>query len=127
MIMFVIPLTTAPNQRFQSTIPIDGANRRLSFELRYNSVAEYWSLTIHDPELRRTLVDSLPVLMGEYPAANLLEQYAYLKIGSATVVRIGQTDEFANPDDTTLGSNYALVWGDSVEWLRREQSIRQAV
>ena len=117
--MFVIPLTTDPNQKFQCTIPIDGDNRRLSFELRYNDVAEYWSMTIHDPELRRTLIDSLPILVGEFPAANLLEQYSYLNLGSATIVRVGPTDENANPDDSTLGTNYQLVWGDTVGRIRR--------
>lgn len=112
--MYVIPLTTAPNQKFQCTIPIDGENRRLHFELRYNSVAGYWCMTIHDPELRETLVDSLPILVGEFPAANLLEQYSYLKLGSATIVKVGTVDEHANPDDTTLGTNYALVWGDTL-------------
>jgi hypothetical protein len=125
--MFVIPLTTEPNQRFQCTIPIDGDNRRLSLELRYNAIAEYWNMTIHDPALRRTLIDSLPILVGEYPAANLLEQYTYLNLGSATVVAVGPADEYANPDDTTLGTNYMLVWGDSIERLRREQSLRPAV
>ena len=112
--MYVIPLTTAPNQTFTCTIPIDGENRRLVFALRYNSVAEYWCMTIHDPELRRTLVDSLPILTGQYPAADLLEQVRYLGLGSATIVEVGPTDPGANPDDSNLGASYQLVWGDTI-------------
>jgi hypothetical protein len=112
--MFVIHLTTDPNQTFTCTIPIDGENRRLNFNLRYNNVAAYWCMTISDPLLRRTLIDSLPIIVGQYPAADLLEQYRYLGLGSATVVAVGPTEPDANPDDKTLGKNYMLVWGDTV-------------
>ena len=112
--MFVIPLTTDPNQTFQCTIPIDGENRRLAFGLSYNSISKYWTMSITDPEERKTLIDSLPIQIGEFPAANLLEQFAYLKIGSATIVKVGAASEYLNPDDITLGSDYVLVWGDTI-------------
>lgn len=112
--MYIIPLTTDPNQTFQSTIPIDGDNRTLSFGLRYNAVAGYWTLSITDPYTRKMLIDSLPILIGEFPAANILEQYSYLGIGSATIVKVGPVPENVNPDDKTLGTNYVLVWGDTI-------------
>ena len=112
--MYVIPLTTDPNQTFQCTIPIDGENRRLIFGLSYNSAAEYWTMSITDPEERKMLVDSLPVQVGEFPAANLLGQYVHLKIGSATIVRAGPASEHLNPSDKSLGADYFLVWGDTI-------------
>lgn len=113
--MYIIPLSTAPNQTFNCTVPIDGKNRPLSFKLRYNNIAKYWNLTVIDARTKATLIDALPIMVGEYPAANLLEQYDYLNLGSAVVVKEGDLDRAANPDDTNLGSEYYLVWGDTVE------------
>ncbi len=112
--MYVIPLTTEPNHSFNCTIPIDGVNRRLSFVLRYNSIAAYWNLTIKDGVTGNTLIDAIPLLVGQYPAANLLEQYSYMKLGSAVLVSQGDLPEDANPDDTNLGADFFLVWGDTI-------------
>lgn len=113
--MYIIPLSTTPNQTFNCTVPIDGKNRPLSFKLRYNSIAKYWNLTVIDARTKATLIDALPIVVGEYPAANLLEQYDYLNLGSAVVVKEGDLNRAENPDDTNLGSEYYLVWGDTVE------------
>ena len=112
--MYIIPLTTEPNQQFNCTIPIDGKNRRLSFDLRYNSIAEYWSLTINDGVSMDILIDALPLMRGQFPAANLLEQYSYMKLGSLVVVHQGKLPDGVNPDDITLGTEFFLVWGDTV-------------
>jgi len=114
MNMYIVPLTTEPNNTFVCSIPIDGQNRRLSFMFRYNSIAKYWTMRVSDPNERRVLIDSLPVLIGRYPSANLLEQHVHLGIGSATVVQIGPPTESENPDDTTLGTNFYLMWGDTI-------------
>jgi len=110
--MFVIPLTTKPNQLFNCTIPIDGQNRRLSFGLRYNNIAQYWSLTVTDGVTRDILIDSIPLQRGQFPAANLLEQYSYMKIGSAAIVHQGKLPPDANPNDSNLDSEFYLVWSD---------------
>lgn len=113
--MYVIPVSTAPNQTFNCTVPIDGKNRPLTFKLRYNNIGEYWNLTVIDARTKETLIDALPLMVGEYPAANLLEQYDYLNLGSAVIVKEGDLDKSENPNDTNLGSEYYLVWGDTVE------------
>ncbi len=113
--MYIIPLTTAPNQTFNCTIPIDGENRPLSFQLRYNSIAKYWNLTIIDARTKATLIDAIPLMVGEYPAANLLEQFEYLGLGSAVVVKEGDLKHDENPNDSNLGSEFYLVWGDTNE------------
>ena len=107
--MFIIPLTTEPNQRFNCTIPIDGRNRRLSFDLRYNAIAEYWSLTVKDGLSMEILTDSLPLSRGQFPAANILEQYAYMKLGSAAIVHQGKLPEGVDPNETNLGTEFYLV------------------
>lgn len=112
--MYLIPLTTHPNQTFRCTIPIDGENRSLQFTLRYIEQAGYWLLSLADGNTGVPLVDNLPVLTGEYPAANLLEQYGYLKIGSAVVVPAGFGNSKLEPNDQTLGTDFVLVWGDTI-------------
>lgn len=70
-------------------------------------------MTIIDGASRETLIDAIPIIAGLYPAANLLEQFAYMKLGSAVVVHQGELPEH-NPDDTNLGTEYFLVWGDTI-------------
>ncbi len=113
--MYVVPLSTEPNQTFNCTIPIDGKNRALSFKLRYNDIAKYWNLTIIDARTNEILVDALPLMVGEYPAANLLEQFDHMGLGSAVIVKEGELKGEANPNDTNLGTEYYLVWGDTIE------------
>lgn len=112
--MYIIPLTPAPNQTFRCTIPVDGENLPLQFGLRYNQQAKYWTMSVTHGNTGKLLLDSIPIITGEYPAANLLEQYSYLKIGSAVVVPVGPETSNPEPDDETLGSSFALVWGDTI-------------
>lgn len=111
--MYVIPLTTQPNQSLLTTIPVDGKNLTLRIGLRYNEQARYWLMSVADGDTGKPLLDAVPVITGAYPAANLLEQYQYLKIGSAVVVPVGPQAGAAEPSDETLGSSFVLVWGDT--------------
>ena len=110
----IIPLTTAPNQTFRITVEVDGENLSLQLGLRYNLQARYWVMSVTDGKTGKMLVDGIPILTGVYPAANLLEQYNYLKIGSAVIVPVGPVTEKPEPDDETLGSSFVLVWGDTI-------------
>lgn len=111
--LYVIPLTADPNQTFRCVIPIDGDNKALRFFLSYNAVAKYWNMRISDDN-NNTIVDSIPIITGEYPAANILEPYSYLNIGSATVVPVGSMPPEKVPDDANLGTEFFLVWGNTI-------------
>ncbi|HLH04943.1 MAG TPA: hypothetical protein VKX25_19400 [Bryobacteraceae bacterium] len=107
----VIPLTSAPNQTLTVALSIDGGTVTLRLQLRYNEVARYWVMTISD-RLGNLLVDSIPLLTGFYPAANLLQQQRYLAIGSAYVVNAsGVAAEY--PTSANLGSDFQLIWSDT--------------
>lgn len=86
---------------------------RLELRLIYNWVAEYWVMTITDSATNTVLLDSLPLITGEYPAADLLSQYEYLGLGSVIVVK-SSASQLDFPDDTTLGDIFVLIWSDAI-------------
>ncbi|GAB6170544.1 hypothetical protein JCM15765_03970 [Paradesulfitobacterium aromaticivorans] len=109
----VIPLTNEPNQNFITTIPVDGKNITLKLRIRFNSAGNYWMMSITDPKTGSLILDGIPLLSGEYPAADLLGQYKYLGLGSAAIVNAGNSS-MDSPDSTNLGTDFLLVWGDTV-------------
>ena len=109
----IIPLTSDPNQQFQITLSVDDSNRTLSFSLSYNEMAEYWIMAITDPAMNTVLLDSIPLVPGDYPAANILSQYAYFGIGSAYVIKASENTQDI-PGANNLGTDFLLVWSDTV-------------
>jgi hypothetical protein len=110
----IIPLTNNPNQTFTVTLNVDNSNLTLTMIVRYNVIADYWVLTIINTSTQETILDSIPFVTGVYPASNILEQYAYLQIGSAYIIN---TDNAVldYPDDSldSLGSDFVLLWSDT--------------
>jgi hypothetical protein len=108
----VIPLTNAPNQSFRSTVNVNGNNIALGFFLSYNELAGYWSMRITDVNTNLVLVDNLPMVMDDSFITNILEQYGYLKIGNAYLVKMAQAVS-DSPNEDNLGTTFQLVWGDN--------------
>lgn len=112
MSLQIVPLTSDPNQTLEISVTVDEEILNLSLFVRYNEIAEYWTMKVSDQATGVVLVDSVPFLMGEDGAANILGQYEYLGIGSAYIVPITQVD-MDRPDGTNLGTEFVLLWGDS--------------
>ncbi len=112
---FEIPLTSDPNQSFRCTIPVNDNNMTFVFDIRYNSIAEYWVMTITDDLTGEILIDSLPLIAGEYPTINILSGYEHLRIGSAYIVKSNPDNLSVCPNDLNLGTDFILVWGDNDE------------
>ena len=136
--MQVIPLSTSPSQSLTLQLTVDGKPLILNIVIKYNEMAQYWILTIKDAA-NNLLVDSVPVLTGNYPAANILGQQQYLGIGSWYIVNVsnlklevgsetgygqgffgsgpygGSLAEsgFDYPDDNNLGTDFQLWIGDT--------------
>lgn len=107
----IIPLSTAPAQSLQVALSVDGRPITLRLTIRYNEMAGYWVMAIAD-STGVLLLDSIPLVTGSYPAANLLQQYAYLGIGSAYIINAsGVAQDY--PNATDLGSDFVLLWGDT--------------
>lgn len=104
-----IPIDNSPNQVFNCNLLVDGLNLRLRFLIRYNEVAEYWNMTLRNPVTGVDYITSTP-LVSSY--INLLEQYSYLKIGSAYLLKTGNVlNDY--PNDVQLGNVFRLVWSDT--------------
>jgi hypothetical protein len=110
----IIPLTADPDQTFICTLPIDSKNITLRFRFRYNTEAGYWFMTILDANTNEYILDSVPMVDGNYPAADLLGQYSYMGLGSATIIKRGESNSEI-PGEYNLGSEYLLIWGDTIE------------
>ncbi|MGG1268008.1 hypothetical protein [Brevibacillus laterosporus] len=59
------------------------------------------------------LVDAIPLLPSEYPAANLLDSHSYLKIGKAVIVSLNGDNSM--PTFDSLGKEHLVVWSDDIE------------
>lgn len=108
----VLPIMPATNQTFTCTLPIGSENITLDFSLTYNTPGGYWFMGIADHSTGNSLVDALPLVPGDYPAANLLGPHKYLNIGS--VVLMSVTDDNSMPTFDSLGKDHILVWSDNV-------------
>lgn len=108
----IIPLTSSPNQSLSVNLQVDGAPLTLELQLNWNEMAGYWMLAISDAA-GKLLVDSLPLLTGWYPAANVLAQFGYLKIGSLFILNEGTSSFEDYPLRNDLGSNFVMLWGDT--------------
>lgn len=109
----LIPLTSEPDQKIQEiTIPVDGQNLRLGLRIRYNTVGNYWWMTISSRN-GEVLIDSLPLVVGQYPAADIFAPHKYMGLGSACVVNAGNA-VLDYPNDSTLGVDFFLLWGDTI-------------
>lgn len=109
----VVPLSSQPQQLFKVQLQVDGNPLTLILEINWSYMAGYWTITISDAG-NNLLLDSIPLITGWYPAANILGQWQYLNIGSAYILNLGNsTSDYPGIDD--LGTNWALLWGDTYE------------
>lgn len=109
----IVPLTPSPQQELVAQLVVDGKPLTLNLEISFSEMAGYWVMAIRD-SAGNLLVDSIPMVCGWYPAANLLAQYQYLQIGSAYLLNLGASDS-DYPGSTDLGTNFVLLWGDTNE------------
>lgn len=107
----IVPLSSVPSQTLTVQLQIDGDAISLVLNIRWSEMAGYWVMTISDSQ-GNLLLDSAPMITGWYPAANILAQYGYLKIGSAYLLNLG-SDDSDYPGRSDLGGAFVLLWGDT--------------
>lgn len=78
--------------------------------LRYNPVAEYWTMDVSRPATGESIVCGVPLVCGGAAAADLFRQMQYLGIGSCGIFPRSST-EGDRPTAFNLESDFLLVWG----------------
>lgn len=139
MSLQLVPVSSQPRQQFTAALAVDGKPLSLNLVISYNEMSGIWMMAISNVN-NELLVDSVPLVTGGYPAANLLQQQRYLAIGSAYIINVANTNgsgaSVGNsygqggygqgpygggfgfngvdyPDETNLGSSFLLFWGDT--------------
>lgn len=109
-----IPVTSDPNQEFQTTLQINEENKVLKFNFSWNYTGQYWVMRITDPATNEILIDSVPLVTGvvNKESLNILRKHGYLGIGSAYLIPIVSKPSADFPTDKTLGVEFELTWGD---------------
>jgi hypothetical protein len=107
----IVVLTNANNQSFAVQLTVNGQALTLNLTLAWSAMAGYWQMSITDIN-GNLLLASVPLITGEYPAANLLAQYQYLNIGSAYLLNTSNSPA-DYPGQSNL-SQFTLLWGDNV-------------
>lgn len=108
MSLQVIPLDTNPNQTWQVAVSINGLVVNFFVLLQYNEIAQYWSMNIYDNS-QVLLLAGIALVTG----LNLLRQFQYLGIGSLYILNASGIASPNFPDDTNLGSDFVMLWGDN--------------
>lgn len=106
----IVPLTQVPNQTFTLQLSVDGNPLTLGLQVSYSAMAGWWQMQVSDVQ-GNVLIASVPLVTGQYPAANMLAQYGYLEIGSAYVLNASSTPQ-DYPTENAL-TKFLLLWGDT--------------
>lgn len=106
-----IPLDAAPDQEFRVTVGVSDENIPLVIRLRYNTEGEFWHMDITDGNTSEMLISNVPLVTGEYPAADLLRQLQYLGLGTAIILPMTDKTASDRPGRFDLGTDFILVWG----------------
>lgn len=107
----IVTLSSQPNQQVTAQLEVDGKPLTLVLAIYFDYMSGYWLIDIYTGQGTQ-LLSGVPLITGSYPAANLLEQYAYLRIGSAFL--LNQTGGFSDyPNTANLGTTFVLLWSDT--------------
>lgn len=101
-----IPLSNTAFSAQTFKLTLGERNINILLKLRYHDLYSLWVMDIIDNGSGKELALGVPLVAG----VDLLGQLQYLDIGSAYVVAVEPTD-LQQPDNTTLGSTWVLLWG----------------
>lgn len=113
MALLAIDNSPSLNQLGRTVLEIDGKNTVLYIKLRWLDKIGKWMMSIKD-ERGDPIIRNIPLVASKsYPSADLLNQFAYMFIGSAAVLPTVNNPSTPIPADSNLGLNkeWVLVWG----------------
>ena len=106
-----IPLDNTPDQEFHITVEANEKNIPLIMRLRYNTEGNFWHMDISDGNTGKMMISNVPLVTGQFPAADMMRQFQHMGIGSAIILNV--TDKTAGniPGMFDLGTDFILLWG----------------
>lgn len=107
----VIPLDTTPDQILNISVEVENNNLALILHLRYNTEGEFWHMDVSDGNSGEMFISNMPLVTGEYPAANILRQFAHMGLGIAVVLPVTNQTAGDIPGLDDLGTDFVLIWG----------------
>lgn len=107
----IVALTSAPNQVLSVSLNVNNTKLSLRLSVSFNAMGGFWVMNIANQQ-GVPIMNSIPLVTGVWPGANILAPYQYLGIGSAYVINSSGTNEDL-PGQTSLGADFVLLWGDN--------------
>lgn len=100
-----INIENSPNRIFNVTVNIRNIAVPIELDLRFNTMAGYWTVGIRDVQKDKIVISSMPLLN----MSNLLSQYQYLELGDAYMIGISNLP-LDSLDMENLGKDFIMVW-----------------
>ena len=108
---YLIPLIPGQNQRFTTTLSINGVNHRIELKISFNQISEIWWMDVNDPLSGEPIACGIPLVMGNEPAEDLLAQMEYLGLGGCSIIPVSSDLYDKTPGFDDLGVKWVLLWG----------------
>lgn len=113
--MQIIGVSSAANQVLTVSVNINGGTLTLQLAVSFDEMAGFWVMSIAD-QTGTPLISTVPLLTGAWPAANILQPYQYMNIGSAFVINSSGVATPDYPNSTDLGTDFILLWDDNTNF-----------
>lgn len=113
--MKLYKISKNPDERYQIitiTLPYGKDNLRLRFEIRYLNEPGLWCLSLFNLQTGEACCRYVPLIASYGAVNNLLEPFAYKKMGCLAVIPLVEKPQSENPGLNNL-NEFEIVWGES--------------
>ena len=110
-----IPIDPGEDQQFNITVEVGEENVSLILHLSYNTEGDFWRMDVSSADTEEMLISGVSLLTSEFPAADILEQFEYIGIGQAIVLKMTDDAEGDFPNLENIDTDYVLFWGKEEE------------
>lgn len=101
---YKLPITSEPNQTFNTTIPVDGKNINFRLFLNWNVCTKTWEISGWQGSTEEPLFLHIPLIEND----NIIKHLKYKGVGGITVVNNGGLTD--RPELENLGTEWLLYW-----------------
>lgn len=101
---YQLPLTSEPNQTFDTTIEFSDENKTFRILLVWNLCTSTWEISCWDKSTDEALFLNIPVIETD----NLIPHLAYKEIGTIAVINDGGAGD--RPAVDNLDTEWVITW-----------------